>query len=93
MSVKSRVIEFFLPACLLQLTIWRMIHFIVGCRLHFPGKRILIEKSDMKTAYRRAHLQLARAVECLAQLDGLLFMMLRFTFCKQALSNPVVNDL
>jgi hypothetical protein len=35
----------------------------------------------MKTAYRRAHLQLATAVECLAQLDGLLFMMLRFPFC------------
>jgi hypothetical protein len=34
----------------------------------------------MKTAYRQAHLQLATAVECLAQLEGLLFTKLRFPF-------------
>jgi hypothetical protein len=57
-----------------------MARFIVGCRLHFPGKRVLVGKANMKTAYRRAHLQLATAVECVDQLDGLLFLMMRFPF-------------
>jgi hypothetical protein len=80
LSVNARVIELFLPACLFGFALRRMIHFIFGCRIHFPGKRILIGKADMKTAYRRAHLQLATVVECSSQLNGLLFMMLRSPF-------------
>jgi hypothetical protein len=79
-SVNSRVIEFLLAACLFGFALRRMIHLIVGCQLHFPGKRILIGKADMKTVYRLAHLQLMAVVECMARLDGLLFMMLRFPF-------------
>jgi hypothetical protein len=51
-----------------------MTHCIVGCQINYPVRRILMGKYDMKTAYCRAHLQLSTAVECLAQLDGLLLI-------------------
>jgi hypothetical protein len=34
----------------------------------------------MNMAYRQAHLQLATSIECVAQLDGLLLMMMRLPF-------------
>jgi hypothetical protein len=79
-SFNSRVVDFFLPEYLFRFALRCMINFIVGCHLHFPGERILIGKSDMKTAYIRAHLQLATAAKCIAQLDVLLFMMVCFPF-------------
>jgi hypothetical protein len=39
-----------------------------------------MSKYDMKMAYCRAHLQLATTVACLAQLDGMLYIMLYFPF-------------
>jgi hypothetical protein len=80
MSVNSRVIGLFLPANLFWFALRHMVHFIVGCRLHFPEKLVLIDKADMKTAYRRVRLQLVVLVECIPQLDRLLFMMSRFPF-------------
>jgi hypothetical protein len=78
MSVNSSGIELFLPVYLFGFALHHMVHFIVGCRLHFPEKSVLIDKADMKTAYRWVHLQLL--VECISQLDGLLFMMPCFHF-------------
>jgi hypothetical protein len=56
MSVNFRVIGCFLLACIFGFVLRHMIQFIVGCCLHFPGKRVMIGKGDMNTAYRRDHL-------------------------------------
>jgi hypothetical protein len=79
-SVNKRVIDHFLAACLFGFALRWMVYYIVGCQIHYQGKMILRGKYDMKTAYHQAHLQLATSVACLDQLDGMLYMMLRFPF-------------
>ena len=62
----------------------RTIHYIVGCRLRHPRRRIWISKIDWKSAYRRQHLNARTAVKSLTQVFInvilLLLAYLRLTF-------------
>ena len=63
---------------------WRTIHYIVGCRMRNPRRRIWISKTDCKSAYRRQDLNAKTAVKSLTQvcIKGitLLLASLRLTF-------------
>jgi hypothetical protein len=50
LSVNKRAIDHLLLAGLFGFALRRMVHYIVGCRIHYPGKRILMGKKNMNMA-------------------------------------------
>jgi len=54
-SINSRVIEAQLSPSQCGYAFIRFIHLIVALRLKFPSARILLNKFDFKSAYRRIH--------------------------------------
>ena len=55
-SINSRVIKEVLEPCMFGHALVRIIHYIVNTRSRFPNKKIWIRKEDLKSAYRRMHL-------------------------------------
>lgn len=68
-SINSRVIVELLQDCLYGHMLLRLIHYIVALRLSFPTKRILLQKTDYKSAYRRAHLAWRTAIQTITKID------------------------
>ena len=83
-SVNGRVIYEELLPCFYGHMNWRTVHYIVGCRLRHPRRRIWIYKVYWKSAYRRQQLNAKTAVKSLTQvcIKGitLLLASLRLTF-------------
>ena len=60
----------------------RLIHYIVACRRKFPNKKILLSKFDLKSAYRRCHMNYDTAIQFVTmdpELD-IAMLTLRLTF-------------
>ena len=57
-----------------------MVHYILALWQKFPSKRILQSKIDYKSAYRRAHLHWATAIQSLTQTGEFIHIPLRATF-------------
>ena len=55
-SVNSRVSNTDQEPCMFGHTLLRVIHYIVNLRKRYPQKNIWIRKEDLKSAYRRMHL-------------------------------------
>jgi hypothetical protein len=74
---KDKLQDVMYGSCLL-----RVIHQIVEYRKRHPNKRILIQKVDFKSAYRRTHLHPTTAIQTITQFVqmGLAFISLRLTF-------------
>ena len=79
-SVNDRVDKESLQACMFGHCIIRMIHFILALRRAHPNKRILMQKIDYKSAYRRAHLNWITAIQSMTQYNQFLYIALRATF-------------
>ena len=60
----------------------RIIHQIVEYRRRYPNNKILIQKIDFKSAYRRTHLHATTVIQTITQLIslGLCYISLRLTF-------------
>jgi len=71
-SVNSRVKIEKLEPCMFSFTFSRIIHYIVALRRKYPGKRIWIRKEDVKSAFRRLHLNARTAFRSAVRvnLDG-----------------------
>ena len=54
-SINSRVLKEELEPCMFGHAFIRIIHYIVKTRSRFPDKKIWIRKEDLKSAYRRMH--------------------------------------
>ena len=81
-SVNGRVIKEKLPPIMYRHALLRLIHYIVACRERFPNKRIFLSKFDLKSAYRRCHMNYDTAIQSITQdptLD-IAMMTLRLTF-------------
>ena len=81
-SVNGRVVKKKLPPMMYGHALLRLIHYIVTCRERFPNKRILLSKFDLKSAYRRCHMNYDTAIQSITQdptLD-IAIMTLRLTF-------------
>lgn len=68
-SINSRVIVELLQDCMYGHMILRLVHYIVALRLHYPTLRILLQKTDYKSAYRRAHLSWETAIQTITKID------------------------
>lgn len=81
-SVNSRVQTDELQSCLYGHCLPRVIHYIVRLRQQHPNKRILLQKIDFKSAYRRAHLGWRTAIQTITQAVtmAIAFVALRLTF-------------
>ena len=79
-SISSRVNKDSLQDCMYGHTIIRMVHFILALRQKYPTKRILQSKIDYKSAYRRAHLNWATAIQSMTQTGEFLHIPLLATF-------------
>ena len=54
-STNSRVHKELLDECRYGHMLLRLVHYIIWLRLHHPTTRILLSKTDLDSAYRRAH--------------------------------------
>lgn len=80
-SINSRVVKEFLQDCMYGHMLLRLVHYIVALRLKFQKKRILMQKTDYKSAYRRAHLNWKTAVQTITKVnDEIAQIALRATF-------------
>ena len=81
-SINSRLISEELQDVMYGKCILRLIHDIIAKREANPSKRILIQKIDYKSAYRRGHLSANAALQSLTQCTerDLVFIFLRLTF-------------
>lgn len=80
-SINSRVIKELLQDCLYGHMLLRLVHYIVALRLRYPKLRILMQKTDYKSAYRRAHLGWRTAIQTITKIDDELGQIaLRATF-------------
>jgi hypothetical protein len=66
--------------CMFGKLLSRMFHWIVHMRLKYPHNRILLTKTDWKSAYRQAHLNVDTALQCATHLSDTLLIPLRMTF-------------
>ena len=66
-SVNGRVIKEKLPPFMYGHALLRLIHYIVACRERFPNKRIFLSKFDLKSAYRRCHMNYDTAIQSITQ--------------------------
>ena len=62
-GINSRVIETDLEPCMFGHAFLRIIHKIVHLRTLFPNKKIWIRKEDVKSAYRRIHMNADTAIQ------------------------------
>ena len=60
-SVNSRVDKALLEPCMFSFVFSRIIHYIVALRIKYPHMRIWIRKEDIKSAFRRLHLDASTA--------------------------------
>lgn len=58
----------------------RSLHYIISLRKSFPQTRILVGKSDIKSAYRRVSLNGETAAKCIMMCEQYGLMSLRLTF-------------
>ena len=81
-SINSRIIKEEMQGVMYGQCLIRVIHDIVDRRKRFPNSRILVQKVDFKSAYRRAHLSAESAVKTITQCveRNLAFISLRLTF-------------
>ena len=79
-SVNSRVQKEALQDCLYGHCLLRMIHYILALRSKYPNKRILLQKIDYKSAYRRLHFFWETAIQSITQFEELALISLRETF-------------
>jgi len=80
-SVNSRVNKDALQDCMYGHMIVRLVHYIVALRLREPDQIILMQKTDYKSAYRRAHLHWETAIQTLTRVDeNIAQIALRATF-------------
>jgi len=80
-SVNSRVITDDLQDCMYGHMIIRLVHYIVALRRKAPNKVIFMQKTDYKSAYRRAHLHWTTAIQTLTRVDdNMAQIALRATF-------------
>jgi hypothetical protein len=81
-SVNSRVGKEKLMPCYFGRAIKCLINWAVAACGKYPNKRIFATKLDIKTAYRRCHLNATTAIQTCTQLPtkGLALMMLQLTF-------------
>ena len=79
-SVNSRVQEEKLHDCMYGSCLLRLIHAIVEFRRRHPNSKILLQKIDFKSAYRRLHLGWKTAIQTITQYLELAFISLRLTF-------------
>ena len=79
-SVNSRVDKDQLQDCMYGFCIYKLVHYILSLRTHFPSRRIFLSKIDWKSAYRRAHLHWATAIQSMSQDGNYLHIALRATF-------------
>ena len=77
-SINSRVIEENLEPCMFGYTLLRIIHRIVHLRQIHPDKIIWIRKEDVKSAYRRVHLNASTALKTAVQMkiEGVLYLLI-----------------
>ena len=78
--VNSRVKKEELQACMYGHCLLRLIHFILALRFKYPNCRILVNKFDYKSAYRRAHLNGSTAIQSITQFGKFALIALRQTF-------------
>ena len=62
-SVNSRVKMEKLEPCMFSFVFLRLVHYIVALRKKYPTTRIWIRKEDIKSAFRRLHLNAATAFQ------------------------------
>ena len=81
-SINNRVKKEELQDVMYGSCLLRVIHQIVEYRSRFPNKRILIQKIDFKSAYRRTHLNAISAIQTITQLVSMAvcYISLRLTF-------------
>ena len=81
-SINSRVDKDKLQRCMYGRCLMRLLCWIVAARRQFPNKPIVLQKIDVKSAYRRCHLNATTAIKTITQLtdDELCIIMLRLTF-------------
>ena len=81
-SVNNRVDKSKLQRCMYGRCLMRLLCWIVAARRQFPNKPIVLQKIDVKSAYRRCHLNAETAIKTITQLtdDELCIIMLRLTF-------------
>ena len=79
-SVNSRVLEDKLAPCMFGHCLTRIIHYIVALRLKFPSTPILMQKTDFKSAYRRAHMHWKTSIQCCSVFKQLVLIPLRAVF-------------
>ena len=82
MSVNKRVTRENLQRCMYGRCLMRLLCWIVAARRKFPNRPIALQKIDIKSAYRRCHLNAITAMQTITQLpeDELGIIMLRLTF-------------
>ena len=81
-SVNSRAQKDLLQDVMYGSCLIRVIHQIVTYRFRYPNHRILMQKVDFKSAYRRSHLNAKTALQTITQFVKLniCFIALRLTF-------------
>jgi hypothetical protein len=79
-SVNSRCRLDLHQTCMFGKSLSRMFHWIVHMRMKYPHNRILLTKTDWKSAYRRAHLHVDTALQCATHRSDTLLIPLRMTF-------------
>jgi hypothetical protein len=67
-SINSRVDKDKLQRCMYGRCLMRLLCWIVAAQRRFPNKPIVLQKIDVKSAYRRCHLNAATAIKTITQL-------------------------
>ncbi len=82
LSVNRRVIRVSLQRCMYSRCLMRLLCWIVAGRRMFPKAPIALQKIDIKSVYRRCHLNAITAMQTITQLpdNKLGIIMLRLTF-------------
>ena len=78
--IDSRVIKEQLQDCMYGHCVLRMIHYILALRSKYPNTRILMQKIDWKSAYRRLHFFWLTAIQSIIQFDEFALLSLWATF-------------
>jgi hypothetical protein len=68
LSVNKRVIRENLQQCMYGRCLMRLLCWIVAARRKFPNTPIALQKIDIKSAYRRCHLNAITAMQTITQL-------------------------
>jgi hypothetical protein len=81
-SVNSRIAKELLMPCMYSTCLRRLINWTIAARRKYPGRRIIANKIDYKSAFQRCHLSAVTAIQCCAQLptQELILLYLQLTF-------------